>query len=1573
MSNSKIVNIVEVLNPFDIAERDIRTEDWSPEKYIFDYIPEGDFAVSVNGRVLDEDEIVLFIPKPDDSLIFCPIPRGGDGGSKDILRMAAMLALSASTGFLATNLLGVGSASAGFAAAKMGVMLVGAALIHNLIPMEQPQVDSTEDSPTYGIDGPKQTSSEMIPVPLCFGEHRMAGNVIARYNENDSQTQFLYTLINAGEGEIGVIDASTILINEQPISNFDIDIATDIVQRPGTQDQDAIEWFDDVHISQNINLEVIDTDYVLHTTINDVDRIRVDFVAPAGLQNYHDDGSRHSVTVPVTVEYRKVGDVTWLGPIIDSSGFPTVITGKSTSAVRTSFYSPYILPANRGKYEIRVQRTSPILSDEPGLSVADTVNVADIIEIQRGDVNYVNTAVLGVKIRLTDQLNAVPNITFLHPGIKVPVYNGATWTTELNKNPAWLTFEMLTNTRWGGSYDISRLDIRKWSDWAEFCVDNNLLFNGVIDTESSLWEAIQRVARVGRASVIRRGTKFDMVIERPDVPTMMFSMANIVADSFSEKWTPLESRANEVEVTFSDAADNYKQRAIKIVDQAAFDAGQKQKSSTLTLYGIVDADRAYDEAVLLLNMNRYIQRTASFSANVDAIACLLGDVIYIQHDMPQWGFGGRLETGSTDLVLQLDKPIDFEVAEAYKILVHYSSLHMSAYDGTVVSLGGTTGLQLSGITTETDFKRIVFPGLGGLELEIVDKFGSSGVIEVTSNVGISALDAYELYDTDVMLERDLVNTEDSTSTVTTTLALTSAPAALTQWMIGKVGKYKKPFRVQSISKDSTYTRQIDVVEYNEAVYSPNLDIVPTPNYSNLTEVIEHVTILEVEETLSIIGDVIATSAKVYWVEASSVYRDAEVYITVNGGASKFMGTGINSFSFSVATGDILVITIVARDAVGGKAAFSTAPTFNHTVIGKSAPPANVQGLAARRVDGGIVISWDANTDVDIAGYEVRKGISWDGGTVISSGLRGTTLRDEGVVAGIVNYFVSAIDTSKIYSLSASAVSLTLAVPLDVRGFFVVQSGNQVNFKWSANPTADLIDFYEIREGLNWSSGRYIARSSGTGTFATLNTSDSSKTFWIKAYDASGLSSASANFASAEVITLDNRNAVYTEDHRALGWPGTKTNTIVTIDDSLKLDAGALCGEYIYILSLPQSYRGRSLYEAEYNVLTGAITWAEATFAWNSVNANRAWQVEGDVDTVSISEQIALPETVFEADIIQRFPLSAGTLGTTSIEGVLEATSLAKLYITQSAWENFVTDSLGFTGTTGYVQWTTSTPVEFGATIVMYKGPTLPAESWEAQVWSFKNLVTELRVVMDKANDQFRLDVYDIGTTTVIESVIVPFEISELEDYYTIGITQDATSKHLFVHAKWSDKTVTESIVSAPSASPYTSVRIEALFSDAIYKTISFSNMILRNLPMDEVTFNNVAAYGYWVSSGYGYYQEFIIGGDYEFQLAAMRVSLRTLATSDVPQITQLKHTIDLPDVLERGTAVVTNAAAGIAITFAREFNSPPEFVAIMSGGAVFGVVRYVDGTLTDLGVTARIYNASNVAILGTISWTAMGN
>jgi len=240
--------------------------------------------------------------------------------------------------------------------------------------------------------------------------------------------------------------------------------------------------------------------------------------------------------------------------------------------------------------------------------------------------------------------------------------------------------------------------------------ERRFMFNGGFDSGTSLWEAALQIAMMSRALLVWDGTSIKVVLDKAvnlatDV-TQLFSMSNIDVNSFKETFLSSTERSGEIEINFINKDLDYEKDSITVLNTVL---NKPENRNTISLAGTVTPSQAWRMGYYFLKQNELLKRTIEFDAEVDAITCTIGDVIYFQHDVPQWGMCGGRVVSSTNNSVTLDQSVTIEAAKTYTIMIWLS-------DDTLVSKtitnspGTTTTLTISGTwtTNPSEYDRFAF-------------------------------------------------------------------------------------------------------------------------------------------------------------------------------------------------------------------------------------------------------------------------------------------------------------------------------------------------------------------------------------------------------------------------------------------------------------------------------------------------------------------------------------------------------------------------------------------------------------------------------------------------------------------------------------------------------------------------------------------------------------------------------------------------------------------------------------------------------------------------------------------------
>jgi predicted phage tail protein len=517
----------------------------------------------------------------------------------------------------------------------------------------------SDTSTTYSWSKDSNPYEEGTTVPALFGKMRVTPALISSYTESDGDEQYLSLLYMIAEGQVDNI--TDIQVNDTNYNNYD---SVSIEKRYGHNEQDVISYFGDTYSDISVYSQLnTDLSWTTATTMgNSCDGLVVVMVAPTGLWYANDEGSLSTVKVYFEIQSRRQLDAsadTW----DDWESWGTYsMAGSDHSTTRKSIRKDNL---TQGKYEIRVAFTQ---TPPTGSRYGSDIYLDYIQEVYYDDFTYPNTALLAVNALATSQLSgSMPTVTCIADKQTVSVLG----EDKPASNPAWASWLILTDTITGLGINENKLSYDEFEEWAEWCDEKGIYCGLYVDETLTAPNAMAMLEQLGRGRVIKRGDKYGVIVDKPSDPVQMFTVGNIIADTFEETWLSLEDRANSIQVEYWDEEYDYARTTFQVRTDP-FLGDDVDIETTVTLTGCTNREIAARHAQYLLNCNKYLLRTVSFEAQIDAIACQPGDVILVQHDVPQWGYGGRVQAFE-DNILTLDREIEMPLSSgSYSIMLRHS-------------------------------------------------------------------------------------------------------------------------------------------------------------------------------------------------------------------------------------------------------------------------------------------------------------------------------------------------------------------------------------------------------------------------------------------------------------------------------------------------------------------------------------------------------------------------------------------------------------------------------------------------------------------------------------------------------------------------------------------------------------------------------------------------------------------------------------------------------------------------------------------------------------------------------------
>lgn len=627
------------------------------------------YIVFVNGEVRLRAEWSETVVGRGDVVHLVPLLQGGEGGSDPmaaVLMIGLAIAAPVAGGLIAQGL-GLGSftvfgqAIAWKSVFGLAVMMGGGLLINSVLaPPTKPPGNSLSDalqaSPTYNLQAQGNQARIGQPIPDIYGRCRVYPDLAAMpYAEYAGNEQFLYQLHCIGQGSY---DVEQILVEDTPITSF-AEVTTQVVA-PGqsvTLFPTAVTTSVEVSGQEALNGTPLGP-FVANAFSSPADAIGIDVVASRGLYYAGDDGGLIAKTITWRVEAQP----------LDAAGVPlgpweTLGDETLTAATATPLRRSYRYARTAGRWQVRLTRTN---AKDTSTRAGHELNWVGLRAYHPGAQDYGNVTLLAVRMRATNNLSSQASrkinawVTRM-----LPQWNPTTdtWSAAAaTRNPAW-AIANIARASYGGRRPDNRIDLDGLAALASVWAARGDTFDAVFDSETDVWEAITRAARVGRAIPVLQGDVLRVVRDEPiSVPTAMFTPRNIVRGSLRLSFNlQTEDSADCVEVEYFDFALG---RAATVL--ATPSGSSAARPAKVQLFGCSNRTQAWREGMFVAADASKRRIRVAFETELEGLIPLRGDLIGVSHDVPAWGVGGEVVAWDAGtLTATLSEPVTFGVGTHY--------------------------------------------------------------------------------------------------------------------------------------------------------------------------------------------------------------------------------------------------------------------------------------------------------------------------------------------------------------------------------------------------------------------------------------------------------------------------------------------------------------------------------------------------------------------------------------------------------------------------------------------------------------------------------------------------------------------------------------------------------------------------------------------------------------------------------------------------------------------------------------------------------------------------------------------
>ncbi|WP_446727385.1 phage tail protein [Pseudomonas aeruginosa] len=341
--------------------------------------------------------------------------------------------------------------------------------------------------------------------------------------------------------------------------------------RSGSVDQDYIPGIPSVENETTVNVELrSDTPWVRSVTNTQLSAVRLRFAWPA-LQKQESSGDVNGYRIEYAVDVSTDGGA-YQQVLLDA------VDGKTTSRYERS--QRIDLPAATTGWQVRVRR---ITSNQNSSLIADTMLIAGLTEVIDAKLRYPNTALLYIEFS-AEQFSNIPAVTVECKARKVQVpttydpelrtYTGVwdgSFKSAWTNNPAWITYDISTNARFGLGKRIKPWMVDKWELYkiAQYCdqlvpdgkggQEPRFLCDLNLQSRSQAWTLLRDIAAIYRGmSYWAQG----QLVSQADMPRTadfdyVFTRANVIDGKMTYGAASARTRYSRALVSYDNPANNY--------------------------------------------------------------------------------------------------------------------------------------------------------------------------------------------------------------------------------------------------------------------------------------------------------------------------------------------------------------------------------------------------------------------------------------------------------------------------------------------------------------------------------------------------------------------------------------------------------------------------------------------------------------------------------------------------------------------------------------------------------------------------------------------------------------------------------------------------------------------------------------------------------------------------------------------------------------------------------------------------------------------------------------------------------
>lgn len=901
----------------------------------------------------------------------------------------------------------------------------------------------------YGKKGDDRVEERSTTVVQSTAPIKEAPNTL-----RSRQTIHLVDLLCEGEIEGLVNGAKSIYLDDTPLqaSNGSFNFqGVNWSFRRGQASHSPITGFPNVEKTVSVGVQVKDNTPISRTISDpNVTAVRVNLRFNAMVRQ-KDNGQLvgTSVAFAIKVTDDTGTDYATINNVDDTRNIR--VSGKTVSPYEISYRIE--LDAGEGPWTVTVDRGTPDNDDDS--TINDAMFWSSYTELIDNKFEYPDSAHMGISFDSQLFGRSVPTRSYEIKGIKcqIPnnynpetrVYTGTwsgTFTEAYTNNPAWVLYDLLTNSRYGlGEFiDADKVDKFALYDIAQYCdelVDDGnggkeprYTFNGIIQTRREAYDVINSIVSAFQGMVYWGSGSITVTQDKDADPVKLVTPANVIDGEINYTTAPLNAQHSAVLVSWNNPEDGYKSAIAVVEDKALIDRIGYKTLETAAV-GCTSEGQAIRYGKWILDTEKNQTEAATYKAGLDHADVRPGDIVLIQDpNIADVEFGGRIKsvTISTDETdIELDRSVTLSSGQTYSI-------------------------------------SIVMPD-------------------------------------NTITEADITTSPGTYTTITIDQALSDVPIPGAVWVITASNVAPQKYRVVSVKESDKHLFEISAIIHDPNKYArieSDFKVSATPFTLFPSGPLPAATNLQIQEYLYKAGPSVKSALTLSWqppddsrVEFFDVLvkrsdaEDFQFLQRTSGVTVDILDTVPDEYTFKV----------VSVDGLGGNTSTSQPYTFD--VFGLLAKPSAVENFTINVVGTTAHLSWDEPPELDVDHYLIKfnkhtSGVTWANSfKVLKKVSKGTSTVS--LPSAVGTYSIKAVDTSGLESENASFIVSTIGqiFNLNIIETLIEDSdfaGTRENVTLNStqlqlNAVDSVDDWYNVDDIISWDIGENGIHSSGIYYFA----------------------------------------------------------------------------------------------------------------------------------------------------------------------------------------------------------------------------------------------------------------------------------------------------------------------------------------------------------------------------------------------------------------------------------------------------------------------------------------------------------